>query len=82
MDLATAARDYRRALAAIETAQRAAARRVQAARDRAEQARLVLAAAMVEAANDGVRPVDIQHATGYTKERVRQILRHGGVEPG
>jgi len=46
-----------------------AARRVSAARDRAEQARLVLAKAMVEAAHRGLRPVEIGRQTGYTKER-------------
>ncbi len=37
--------------------------------------------AMVEAAKAGRRPVDIGRLTGYTRERVRQILRAGGVEP-
>lgn len=81
MDLDAAARDYRRAVAAIEAAKDAAARRVSAARERAEVAREALHAAMVEAAQSGVRPVEIQDRTGYTKERVRQILRAGGVEP-
>jgi len=81
MDLDKAARDYRRAMAAIETTQKAAAKRVQDARNRAEAARIALADAMVRAAREGVRPVEIQRRTGYTKERVRQILRAGGVEP-
>lgn len=81
MDLDAAARDYRRAVVAIETTRKAAARRVSEARERAEQKRLTLAAAMVEAARDGVRPVEIERRTGYTKERVRQILRAGGIEP-
>jgi hypothetical protein len=81
MDLDAAVRDYQRAVTAIETAQKAAQRRVRDARDRAESARLTLAEAMVEAALNGVRPVEIQRRTGYTKERVRQILRAGGVEP-
>lgn len=37
--------------------------------------------AIVEAARGGMRQVDIVRATGYTRERVRQILRAGGVEP-
>ena len=74
-------RDYRRAVSGIGAAQRAARRRVEAARQRADTARDVLHAAMVEAARGGVRPATIQRATGYTKERVRQILRAGGVEP-
>ena len=75
MDLDAAVQDYRRALSAIDTTKRAAAKRVKDARDRAEAARLALAAAMVEAARDGVRPVELVRRTGYTKERVRQILR-------
>lgn len=81
MDLDAAARDYRRAVAGIETAQRAAKRRVAAARERADTARQTLHEAMVDAAREGVRPVEIERQTGYTKERVRQILRAGGVEP-
>jgi ParB-like chromosome segregation protein Spo0J len=81
VDLDRAARDYRRAMAAVESAKQAAERKIAEARQRAETARITLAAAMIEAANDGVRPVEIQKRTGYTKERVRQILRAGGVEP-
>lgn len=81
MDLQATARDYRRAVAAVATAQRAAAARVATARQRADDARVRLASAIVEAAQAGVRPVDIVKSTGYTKERVRQILRAGGVEP-
>jgi hypothetical protein len=81
MDLDAAARKYRSAVAAIETAQRAAKRRVDLARDRADAARVELHSAMVAAARSGVRPVEIERVTGYTKERVRQILRAGGVEP-
>jgi Tfp pilus assembly protein PilX len=81
VDLDVAVRDYRRAVAAIEAAQRSAERRIQQARERAEAKRIALAEAMVEAAQQGVRPVEIQRRTGYTKERVRQILRAGGVEP-
>lgn len=81
MNLDDAVRDYRRAVAGIDAAQRAAKRRVEAARERADAARTALHAAMVEAAQGGVRPVEIERRTGYTKERVRQILRAGGVEP-
>jgi len=76
-----AVRDYRRALSGIDAAKLAAKRRVEAARGRADAARVVLHAAMVDAAQDGVRPVELQQRTGYTKERVRQILRAGGVDP-
>lgn len=81
MDLDAAVRDYRRAVSGIESAQRAAKRRVETARERADSARAALHAAMVEAARNGVRPVEIERRTGYTKERVRQVLRAGGVEP-
>jgi hypothetical protein len=81
MDLDAAARDYRRAVAGIEAAKRAAKRRETEARERAASARTALHAAMVEAAEHGVRPVEIEKRTGYTKERVRQILRAGGIEP-
>jgi hypothetical protein len=81
VDLDAAVRDYRRASAGIEAAQRAAKRRVDEARERAAAAREALHAAMVEAAENGMRPVEIERRTGYTKERVRQILRAGGIEP-
>lgn len=81
MDLDAATREYRRALAAVESAKEAAKRKVDQARERADDARRALAQAMVEAANDGVRPLEIERRTGYTKERVRQILRAGGVGP-
>ncbi|MFC7382837.1 hypothetical protein [Sphaerisporangium rhizosphaerae] len=51
-----------------------------AAIERAEMARDELARAIVEAARDGVRQVDIVKATGYTRERVRQICRAAGIE--
>jgi len=81
VDLDAAVRDYRRAVLGIGTAEQAAKRRVAAARERADTARQVLHKAMVQAAREGVRPVELQQRTGYTKERVRQILRAGGVEP-
>jgi hypothetical protein len=59
----------------------AAATRIKEARDRADAARLVLADAIVRGARDGVRPVELQRRSGYTKERIRQILRGAGVEP-
>lgn len=81
MDLDAATRDYRRAVLAVTRAKEAADRRVAAARERATAKRVALAAAMVDAAMGGMRPVEIQRRTPYTKERVRQILRAGGVEP-
>ena len=81
VDLDAAVRDYSRAVAGIESAKTAAKRRVATARERADDARKILHAAMVQAALSGVRPVEIERRTGYTKERVRQILRAGGIEP-
>jgi hypothetical protein len=81
VDLDAAIRDYRRAGAGIEAAQKAAKRRIDEARKRADAARRALHAAIVEAAENGVRPIEIERRTGYTKERVRQILRAGGIEP-
>ncbi|MGA3524095.1 hypothetical protein [Melissospora conviva] len=40
-----------------------------------------LAAEIVAEAGRGTRPKEIIAATGYTAERVRQILRDGGVPP-
>jgi hypothetical protein len=81
VDLDAAVLDYRRAAHGVESAKQAAQRRIEAAREYEKAARKVLHAAMVEAAKSGVRPVEIERKTGYTKERVRQILRAGGVEP-
>ncbi|WP_446218821.1 hypothetical protein [Micromonospora sp. IBHARD004] len=41
-----------------------------------------LAAAIVAAAKSGVRQSEIVKTTGYTRERVRQICRAAGIEPG
>lgn len=77
VDLDEAARAYRRAVSGVD----AAKRRVDTARQKAEVARETLHAAMVEAAREGMRPVEITRKSGYTPERVRQILRAAGVEP-
>jgi len=42
-----------------------------------DRARADLAAAIRAADRDGVRQVDIVAATGYSRERVRQIIRDG-----
>lgn len=72
-----AVRSYRAAQAAVEAAQR----RVAEARTKAEAARVALHEAIVAAGRDGARQVDLVRSTGYTRERIRQILRAGGVEP-
>lgn len=74
--LENAAKSYRRARAALE----AARSRVTSARTDVEAARVELSEAMVEAARAGVRQKQIVTISGYTRERVRQILRAAGVE--
>lgn len=81
VDLDEAARDFRRAVSGVDAAKRAAQRRIEAARARADAAREVLHGAMVAAARDGMRPTEIIRRSGYTAERVRQVLRAGGIEP-
>ncbi|HZM83750.1 MAG TPA: hypothetical protein VFC19_49155 [Candidatus Limnocylindrales bacterium] len=80
MDLDEAAHQYRKAVSGVDTAKRAAARRISAAREWESTAREILHEAMVEAARDGMRPAEITRRSGYTPERVRQILRAAGVE--
>ncbi len=80
-DLAAAVRAYEEARAAVEGAQAEADRLVSDARNEVVEARSRLADAIVHAARGGMRQVDIVRVTGYTRERIRQILRAGGVEP-
>lgn len=58
------------------------AREYQAAKAALDDARPRLATAIVAAARAGVRQSEIVRVTGYTRERVRQICRSAGVEPG
>lgn len=76
-----ASKAYRDADQAVERAKRAAAARIDTARLARTAAREQLHAAMVRAARDGMRQVDIIRITGYSRDRVRTILRAGGVEP-
>lgn len=71
-----AVKAHRRALAAQQSAREA----VVSTRARAEETRQALAAAMVAEALAGTAQVDIIKRTGYSRERVRSILRAGGVE--
>ncbi|WP_422733014.1 hypothetical protein ACN26Y_17260 [Micromonospora sp. WMMD558] len=85
MDLDEAMRALRVAEAALPRAEARAeqrARQIKAeARARLDQARAELHRAMVEEYRRGARQVDLVKRTGYSRERVRQILRAGGVEP-
>lgn len=57
----------------------AAAAAYQRAKKTFEDRRAALGDAIVKAARDGTRQADIVRVTGYTRERVRQILRDAGV---
>ncbi|SCE94647.1 hypothetical protein GA0074696_1816 [Micromonospora purpureochromogenes] len=59
----------------------ASAQRAAEDREKVTEARDQLAAAIVEAGRDGMRQIDIVRVTGYTRERVRQILRAHGITP-
>ncbi len=48
----------------------------------AERTRALLTPEIIAAAAAKVRQVDIVKASGLTRERVRQICRAAGVEPG
>lgn len=80
-----AAQEFHRALqdesAAREELAAAQARRRLAA-ERVAAARVPLAREIANAAKAGRRQVDITKVTGYNRERVRQICRAAGVEPG
>jgi hypothetical protein len=75
---ATAA--FRRAVLGIEEAQARAIRLVTDAKARRDRARADLAAAIVQASMAGRRTRDLVDVTGYSRERIRQILRAAGVE--
>ncbi|MFI7071867.1 hypothetical protein [Micromonospora sediminicola] len=76
-DLEAAVRKLRAAQAGVPRAEGRAARLVAEAREKVDQARAALAEEIRAADRDGVRQVDIVAATGYSRERVRQIIRDG-----
>jgi hypothetical protein len=76
-DVVAARRAYDAAKAAIIDAERNLAD----AKAAVPQARDKLHAAIVAAAQAGVRQVDIAELSGYRRERIRQILRAWGVKP-
>lgn len=85
MDLADAIRALRRAEDDLPKAEQRAEERARqikaAAKAKVDKARADLHAAMVEEYLAGrARQVDLIRQTGYSRERVRQILRAGGVE--
>lgn len=72
-----AVKAHRKALAEHEAAKES----VTKTRARTEVTRAALASAMVAEAEAGTPQLEIIRRTGYSRERVRQILRAGGVEP-
>jgi len=76
-----AAKAYRAAEAALARAEVAAAARIEKARQMRVAARERLHAAVVRAAQDGMAQKEIIRISGYSRERVRTILRAAGVEP-
>jgi hypothetical protein len=78
--LADAVKAYHASETALRRTQEAAAARVRAARDDRTRARERLAQAIVAEARAGTSQVEIIRATGYSRERIRQILRAAGVE--
>lgn len=75
-----ALRAYKVAQAGVPRAEERARQVVADARAKVEQARAELAAAIVAEYEAGARQVDLINRTGYSRERVRQILREGGIE--
>ncbi|WP_422737969.1 hypothetical protein ACN263_01080 [Micromonospora sp. WMMD729] len=84
MDLEGAMRALRAAEEALPQAEEQAAhaaRQIKAdARNRVERARADLHRTMVAEFRAGARQVDLVKRTGYSRERVRQILRAAGIE--
>ncbi|WFE62636.1 hypothetical protein [Micromonospora sp. WMMD714] len=76
-NLESAARRLRAAQAGVPRAEERAARLVADARAQVKAARAELAEAIRAADRDGTRQVDIVAATGYSRERIRQIIRNG-----
>lgn len=79
--LEDAVKAYRASLSAVEATRKAADARIRAAQDKVDETRAALADAIVAEARAGARQVDLIRVSGYSRERVRQILRAGGVEP-
>ncbi|RZU50564.1 hypothetical protein EV385_2339 [Krasilnikovia cinnamomea] len=76
-DLEAAVRKLRSAQAEVSRAEKRAARIVAEARERVDQGRAALAEEIRAADRAGMRQVDIVAATGYSRERIRQIVRDG-----
>jgi hypothetical protein len=77
MDLGEAVRKLHAAQEAVPRAEERAARIIAEAREKVDQARAELAEQIRAADRAGMRQVDIVTATGYSRERIRQIVRDG-----
>jgi hypothetical protein len=77
VDLESAVRALRSAQAGVPRAEARAAQIIADARTRVGQARAQLADAIREADARGMRQREIVDRTGYSRERVRQIIRGG-----
>lgn len=76
-NLDSAVRKLRAAQAGVPRAEERAAKLIAEARAQVKAARAELAEAIRAADRDGARQVDIVAATGYSRERIRQIIRNG-----
>ncbi|WP_328342387.1 hypothetical protein [Micromonospora sp. NBC_00421] len=76
-NLESAVRKLRAAQAGVPRAEERAAKLIAEARAQVKAARAELAEAIRAADRDDTRQVDIVTATGYSRERVRQIIRNG-----
>jgi hypothetical protein len=85
VDLDEAVRALKAAEAGVPRAEERAEERARqikaAARARVDRARQELHEAIIAEYRGGARQVDIVKISGYSRERVRQILRAGGIEP-
>lgn len=77
MSLEAALRKLRTAEAEVPRAQERAAQIIAEARGLVDRARADLAEEIRAADRAGMRQVDIVAATGYSRERIRQIVRDG-----
>lgn len=75
-----AAKAYRAADTALTRVKDDAAQRIEAARTARTEARERLHAAIVAEAREGTPQVEIIRRSGYSRDRVRTILRAGGIE--
>ncbi|SCG77213.1 hypothetical protein GA0070623_4206 [Micromonospora rifamycinica] len=75
-NLESAVRKLRAAQTGVPRAEERAAKLIAEARAQVKAARAELAEAIRAADRDGTRQVDIVAATGYSRERIRQIIRN------